>query len=283
MCIERDRFSIWKNYNHREVSLEDGVWSPGRLVWPLTAAPDGVSFESAQNLWNTSAKVLFGREIRLPCDLAFGRKPDEKTVGEYYINNFQKRMCDIHEEVCSHIQTVSDRMKQYYDIRAQVGEYRKGDLVWLHNFQRKKRFSVKLQQNWDRPYRVMKSSKDPAYRNRKKTNRKPQVVHFDRSAPCASSNYVDVQAMCFQKTLRSLWLLTPTVAKTALEYLKNIGRTCSIHLLVGLYHRWRATRQSETRVSTSAKEAREPRIGEVMAVRKENHYVFPMMTKLWTS
>lgn len=40
-------------------------------------------------------------------------------------------MCDILEEVCSHIQLASYWIKEYYDIRAQQGGYREGDLLWL--------------------------------------------------------------------------------------------------------------------------------------------------------
>lgn len=57
----------------------------------------------------TLAKVLFGR--KMPCDLAFGRKPDEEIVGADYVNNLRQRMCDIHEEVRDHIQITSNRMK----------------------------------------------------------------------------------------------------------------------------------------------------------------------------
>lgn len=53
---------------------------------------------------HTHSMVLFGRKVKLSCDLASGRKPDEKVVGKVCISNLQQRMCDIHEEVWSHNQ-----------------------------------------------------------------------------------------------------------------------------------------------------------------------------------
>ncbi|KAG8239312.1 hypothetical protein J437_LFUL015088 [Ladona fulva] len=56
----------------------------------------------------TPAKVLLGRELKLPCDLVFGTRLDEDVVGEDYISRMQKKMDDIHEQVCYQLNIASE-------------------------------------------------------------------------------------------------------------------------------------------------------------------------------
>lgn len=58
------------------------------------------------------------------------------------------------KDVRSHVQIASDRMKQYYYIRAQEGGYKEGNQVWMHSLPRKEGFSPKLQQRWGGLYRT---------------------------------------------------------------------------------------------------------------------------------
>lgn len=51
----------------------------------------------------TPANILFGRELRLPCDLVFGSKPGEDLAGEDYVKELRRRMDDIHEQVRTNI------------------------------------------------------------------------------------------------------------------------------------------------------------------------------------
>ena len=131
----------------------------------------------------TPANVLFGRELRLPCDLKFGFKPDEEVAGEDYVTNLRKRMDNIHEKVRTNIEGASDRMKERYDIKAEKGGFKSGDLVWLHNPRRRQGYSPKLQSSWDGPYVIIKRINDVIYRIRKQPKGKPKVVHFNRLAP----------------------------------------------------------------------------------------------------
>lgn len=142
---------------------------------------------------HSPANVLFGRELRLPCDLKFGFKPNEEVVGDDYVSKLRKRMDEIHDRVRANIHEASDRMKEHYDIRATEGGYQPGDLVWLFNPQRRRGFSPKLQRSWDGPYEVLKRINDVIYRIRKRPNGKPRVVHFNRLAPFLGDNHDDNQ------------------------------------------------------------------------------------------
>ena len=139
----------------------------------------------------TPANILFGRELRLPCDLIFGSKPGEDLAGEDYVTDLRRRMDDIHEQVRTNIQGASDRMKDQYDVKAEKGGYQPGNLVWLYNPQRRRGLSPKLQRNWEGPYEIVKRINDVVYRIRKMPNGKPRVVHFNRLAPFAGDNYDD--------------------------------------------------------------------------------------------
>ena len=47
----------------------------------------------------TPACVMFGREVRLPCDLQFGSKPGEEVAGDDYVSKLKNKMHNIHENV----------------------------------------------------------------------------------------------------------------------------------------------------------------------------------------
>jgi hypothetical protein len=79
-------------------------------------------------------------------------------------------------------------MKESYDIRAENGGFRPGNLVWLYNPQRRRGFSPKLQCNWEGPYEIIERINDVVYRIRKPPRGKPRVVHFNRLAPYAGNN-----------------------------------------------------------------------------------------------
>lgn len=142
------------------------------------------------------ANVLFGRELRLPCDLQFGIKPGEDVAGEDYVSKLRAKMEDIHERVRSNIQSASDRMKENYDVKADDRQYQEGDFVWLYNPQRRRGLSPKLQRSWEGPYSIMKKINSVVYRIKKCPNGKPRVVHFNRLAPYSRPDDEEEPATC---------------------------------------------------------------------------------------
>ena len=57
------------------------------------------------------AKIIFGRELRLPCDLNFGTKRGGEIAGEDYVSELRQRMEDIHNRVRRNIQIAINRIK----------------------------------------------------------------------------------------------------------------------------------------------------------------------------
>ncbi|KAJ8957284.1 hypothetical protein NQ318_007848 [Aromia moschata] len=123
----------------------------------------------------TPASIVMRRELRLPCDLKFGRTPGTMWL----------------ERTTS---GASNRMKETYDINANDGRYQPGNQVWLYNPQRRRGLSPKLQSSWEGPYEVVTRINDVVYRIQKLPRGKPRVVHFNRLAPFAGSNDEQAEA-----------------------------------------------------------------------------------------
>jgi len=128
------------------------------------------------------ANIVFGRELRLPCDLKFGCKPGEDLADDNFVTNLRRRMDDIHRRVRTNIEQASDKMKDRYDVRAEGGGYRVGDLVWLYNPRRRRGLSPKLQCSWEGPYEIKTRINDVIYRIRRLPRGRPKVVHLNRLA-----------------------------------------------------------------------------------------------------
>ncbi|GFY18854.1 retrovirus-related Pol polyprotein from transposon 412 [Trichonephila clavipes] len=134
------------------------------------------------------SQMLFGRDLRLPCDLLFGRPPDTPSSPEEYVQNLQARFEDVHNLARERINLRTEKMKTRYDTKATGHQFKEGDKVWFYNPTRRKGLSPKLQSHWDGPYTILKIINDVVIRIRKSTNSKPRVVHYDRLAPYYGHN-----------------------------------------------------------------------------------------------
>jgi hypothetical protein len=121
----------------------------------------------------TPAKLMFGRELPLPCDLLFGLPPDKELPATDYAT-------DTHNYARQHMKLASDRMKTRYDKLANFAGYHEGDRVWLYRPTRTKGKSPKLQSSWDGPYKVV--TRINAVYKIQRNPRSRMVVHLDRLA-----------------------------------------------------------------------------------------------------
>ncbi len=127
----------------------------------------------------TPARLMFGRDLRLPVDLLYGR-PEERENTTHYVEALQEKLDKVHDFARERIKLSSDRMKRYYDVRATGDQLNEGDLVWLYNPQRKKGITPKFQRPWQGPFRILKRINDLVYRIQLKPTTKPRVVHYNR-------------------------------------------------------------------------------------------------------
>ena len=130
---------------------------------------------------NTPAKLMLGRDLRLPVDLLTGRPNDEplSEVTDYAID-LQEKLERVHNFARENLKLRSDKMKEYYDASSQEETLNEGDPVWLYNPTRKKGLSPKLMRPWQGPYVIVKKINDLVYRIQLGVKCKPKVVHKNR-------------------------------------------------------------------------------------------------------
>ena len=121
------------------------------------------------------AMLMFGRELRVPLDLLIGRPQEELDDRGYpeYVKRLRESVETVHNFVRVHQQEGSLRMKRWYDVRIVASTFGSGDLVWLHNPQRKKGISPKLRRPWEGPYVVVERLNDVVYRIQRGPRAKP--------------------------------------------------------------------------------------------------------------
>ena len=138
----------------------------------------------------TPARLMLGRELRLPVDLVYGRPPggEEQLSPPAYIAQLTDQMRTVHNFARENINDASTSMKTRYDLREQGILYSIGDLVWFANPKRKKKLSPKLQNLWDGPYTVMQKLNDVIYKIQLTPRARPRIIHRDRLAPYKGDN-----------------------------------------------------------------------------------------------
>jgi len=90
----------------------------------------------------TPSQILFGRDLRLPCDLLFGRPPDAPSSPVQYVADLQARLEEVHQFARERMNIMTDRMKTRYDCKATEHSFNEGDKVWLWNPKRRKDFHL---------------------------------------------------------------------------------------------------------------------------------------------
>ncbi|UYV84182.1 hypothetical protein LAZ67_X001460, partial [Cordylochernes scorpioides] len=125
------------------------------------------------------SRMLFGHELRMPCDVLLGRPEETFKNTNEYISHLEERMLTIHQWAREKLYFSSEKMKDRYNVKT----FKEGEMVWLHNPQRKKGLSPKLQYQWEGPYKIIKCLNDVIYRIQKTRTSKPKVVHYNRLAP----------------------------------------------------------------------------------------------------
>ena len=102
----------------------------------------------------TPARIVFGRELRLPCDILFGSPSGEPKEVIDYICDLKEKLLSVHETVRHKMRVASDRMKTRYDLKDNSVAFQAGDLVQLYNPRRRKGRCPNLSPDWDGPYTV---------------------------------------------------------------------------------------------------------------------------------
>ena len=111
----------------------------------------------------TPFHLMFGREIRLPIDVMFGKTPDPVQEHTEYATELRARLENAFELVREHTRAAQKRQKDRYDRRASGGRYEVGDRVWLHSPAVQRGRSPKLHRPWTGPFVVIKVLSEVTY------------------------------------------------------------------------------------------------------------------------
>lgn len=145
-----------------------------------------MSYRSAvhETTKNTPARLVFGRELRLPIALCYGFPPQTQTPPDVYIDMLMQRLQKIHDYNRMELEATSRRMKDRYDLKSNTNVLEVGTLVWLYAPKRTVGRCPKLQMSWEGPYEVLETLSPVTYRIRhqQKARAKTIVVHRDRLA-----------------------------------------------------------------------------------------------------
>ena len=133
----------------------------------------------------TPSEMMFGRELRLPVDLLYGRPEANGSFSDPvgYTDRLRDQLATVHQYARDHLKLESERQKMGYDHRLCSRIFSPGDAVWFYNPRRRVGFSTCLQRPWEGPYLITKRISDVVYRIQKTSTSKPKVVHHDRLRP----------------------------------------------------------------------------------------------------
>jgi hypothetical protein len=101
------------------------------------------------------ANLVFGSELRLPCDLLFGTPPDKDIPTLDHAENLVDHLHDIHNYGRQHLKLDSDRIKTRYNRPANYAGYIEDDDMRLFGPTSNKVKSAKLHSQWEGPYRAV--------------------------------------------------------------------------------------------------------------------------------
>ena len=126
----------------------------------------------------TPARIVFGRGLRLPCDILFGSPSEEPKEVIDYVDGLKEKLLSVQETVRHKIRMASDRMKTRYDLKDNSVGFQAGEFVWLYNPRRRKARCPKLSPDWEGPYVVTRIN-DVVDRIRRGSKTKMKIVHLD--------------------------------------------------------------------------------------------------------
>ncbi|CAB4016327.1 Retrovirus-related Pol poly from transposon 412 [Paramuricea clavata] len=141
----------------------------------------------------TPAKVMMGRELRVPLDLLIGipsKKNYVKTLS--YVEKLEEGMDITHSFARKRLKITTDRMKTRYNINAMAVTLSVGTPVWLYRPQLKKGLSPKLSKPWVGPYVILKRINGLVYGIELSSGSKPMVVHRNRLREYVGENVPQV-------------------------------------------------------------------------------------------
>ena len=134
----------------------------------------------------TPAYLLFGKELCLPQDIAYGLPAEEIACASQpaYVKDLRQRLAHAHTIVRRKLAAVHQHQAHFHDAGAVAVSFNTGDLVWLLVPAIPVGTTPKFSKLWKGPFVVVKELSSVTYRIRDESNGKEQVVHVNRLKKC---------------------------------------------------------------------------------------------------
>ena len=137
----------------------------------------------------TPAYLLFGREVCLPQDVAYGLPeldPEEKRKEQpAYVKSLRERLAHVHKIVRQRLENVHRHQAHLHDAGAVPVLFNEGDLVWLLVPAIPVGTTPKLSKLWRGPFTIVNRLSEVVYRISDSRNpSKIQIVHVNRLKKC---------------------------------------------------------------------------------------------------
>ena len=129
--------------------------------------------------------MMLGRDIQMLIDLMLGTGIEEvpSSSGVVYVQDFRKKLLNIHDIARDNIIRSSDTQKKSYDFKKNVEISQIGDTVFLHSTARKPGTSSKFHLPWSGPFLVVKKISDLVYGIQRSSKADIKYVHHDWLKP----------------------------------------------------------------------------------------------------
>jgi hypothetical protein len=129
--------------------------------------------------------MLFGREMRLPFDVALLPKPSLGKDAETHMKSLLGHLKVVKQIAHDNIEASQQKDKAHKDMVSSEPQFHIGQQVWLHNAATKKGLSPKLSQKWIGPYYITQIGPNHTFKiHRSSDNQEHKsMVHADRLKP----------------------------------------------------------------------------------------------------
>ena len=135
----------------------------------------------------TPNQMLFGREVNLPLDLAFGvdlEESERSDSHDHYVSALQDRLRQAYAIARKALAKSVTRNKRAYDLRSRPKQYEEGQWVWYYYPRRYVGRSPKFQRLFTGPYLIIKLLGPVNVVLKKGPKANPFVTHVDKLKLC---------------------------------------------------------------------------------------------------
>ena len=131
--------------------------------------------------------LMYGREERVPDDIAYGTTPDDDDLQCRHVDYVAKRQDLLRlafEMVREHLGVAAERRKTAYDPRTRPRTFKRRIFVWCYILRRRRNLNHKWQSFYDGPFLIVRELGEVNVEIQRTTRSRESVVHIDKLKPC---------------------------------------------------------------------------------------------------